>query len=140
MNRHEVAKIGRLRRGTAWNSQRDQIIEKALPPEMLSSQAPRGVRRFCPRFYEMGTTDRRTFWAYFFQALASAETGLNPNTSVRHSEPEGAMVMRSEGLLQLSYADQKRRLRFQLASGPCSSRRTIRPKPFSSRRTISNVE
>ena len=93
---------------TPWNSQWDQIIEMALPPEMLSSQAPRGVRRFCPRFFEMGTTDKRTFWAYFFQALAGAEAGLNPNTSVRHSEPEGAMVMRSEGLLQLSYADQKR--------------------------------
>jgi len=94
--------------GTPWNPQWDQIIEKALPPEMLSSQAPRGVRRFCPRFYEMGTTDKRTFWAYFFQALAGAEAGLNPNTSVRHSEPEGAIAMRSEGLLQLSYADQKR--------------------------------
>ena len=94
--------------GTPWNPQWDQIIEKALPPEMLSSQAPRGVRRFCPRFYEMGTADKRTFWAYFFQALAGAEAGLNPNTSVRHTEPEGAMAMRSEGLLQLSYADQKR--------------------------------
>jgi hypothetical protein len=93
--------------GTPWNSQWDQIIEKALPPQMLSSQVPRGVRRFCPRFYEMGTTDKRTFWAYFFQALAGAEAGLNPNTSVRHSEPEG-IAMRSEGLLQLSYADQKR--------------------------------
>jgi hypothetical protein len=39
---------------------------------------------------------------------AIAEAGLNPNTSVRHSEPEGAIAMRSEGLLQLSYADQKR--------------------------------
>src|ERR1700680_3525824 len=28
--------------GTPWNSQGDQIIEKALPPEMLSSQVPRG--------------------------------------------------------------------------------------------------
>ena len=64
--------------GTPWNPQWDQIIEKALPPEMLSSQVPRGVRRFCPRFYEMGTTDKRTFWAYFFQALAGAEAGLNP--------------------------------------------------------------
>ena len=94
--------------GTPWNPQWDQIIEKALPPEMLSSQVPRGVRRFCPRFYEMGTTDKRTFWAYFFQALAGAEAGLNPNTSVRHSEPEGALAMRSEGLLQLAYADHKR--------------------------------
>jgi hypothetical protein len=93
---------------TPWNPQWDQIIERALPSEMLSSQAPRGVRRFCPRFFEMGTTDKRTFWAYFFQALAGAEAGLNPNTSVRHSEPEGARAMRSEGLLQLAYADHKR--------------------------------
>ena len=94
--------------GTPWESQWDQIIENALPPEMLSSQVPRGVRRFCPRFYEMGTTDKRTFWAYFFQALAGAEAGLDPRTSARHSLPEGALAMRSEGLLQLAYADQKR--------------------------------
>ena len=75
---------------------------------MLSSQVFRGVRRFCPRFYDMSSADKRTFWAYFFQALAGAEAGLNPNTSVRHGEPEGAMVMRSERLLQLSHADQKR--------------------------------
>jgi hypothetical protein len=94
--------------GTPWNPQWDQIIEKALPPEMLSSQVPQGVRRFCPRFFEMGTTAKRTFWAYFFQALAGAEAGLNPITSVRHSDPEGAPAMRSEGLLQLAYADHKR--------------------------------
>jgi hypothetical protein len=94
--------------GSPWNPEWDQIIEKALPAEMLSSRVPRDVRRFCPRFYEMGETDKRTFWAYFFQALAGAEAGLNPNTSVRHGEAEGAMVMRSEGLLQLAYADHKR--------------------------------
>jgi hypothetical protein len=94
--------------GTPWNPLWDQIIEKALPPEMLSSQAPRGVRRFCPRFYEMNETDQRAFWAYFFQALAGAEAGLNPNTTVRHTEPDGAFVQRSEGLLQLAYADHKR--------------------------------
>src|ERR1035437_3398297 len=32
----------------------------------------------------------------------------NPNTSIRHSEPESAMATRSEGLLQLAYADHKR--------------------------------
>jgi hypothetical protein len=47
-------------------------IEKARPPEMLSSQVPRGVRRFCPRFYEMGKADKRTFWAYCLQALRPA--------------------------------------------------------------------
>lgn len=94
--------------GRAWNPQWDQIIENALPPEMLSSQVPRGVRRFCPRFYEMGAADKRTFWAYFFQGLAGAEAGLNPNTSVPHGERQGAPAMRSEGLLQLAYADHDR--------------------------------
>jgi hypothetical protein len=101
--------------GMLWNPQWDQFIEKALPPEMLSSQVPRGVRRFCPRFYEMGETDKRAFWAYFFQALAGAEAGLNPNTSVRPAKPEAAkrdevegMAMRREGLLQIADADQKR--------------------------------
>jgi hypothetical protein len=101
--------------GTPWNPQWDQIIEKALPQGMLSSQVPQGVRRFCPRFYEMAETDKRIFWAYFFQALAGAEAGLNPNTTVRHTNPEGTkrdevsgMAIRSEGLLQLAYADQKR--------------------------------
>jgi hypothetical protein len=101
--------------GTPWNPQWDQIIEKALPPEMLSSQVPRGVREFCPRFYGMAETDKRTFWAYFFQALAGAEAGLNPNSSVRHTNPEGTKpdevsgrALRSEGLLQLAYVDQRR--------------------------------
>jgi hypothetical protein len=36
--------------GRPWNPQWDQIIEKALPQGLLSSQVPQGVRRFCPRF------------------------------------------------------------------------------------------
>src|ERR1022692_37071 len=101
--------------GTPWYPQWDQIVEKALPPEMLSSQVPQGVREFCPRFYGMAETDKRTFWAYFFQALAGAEAGLNPNSSVRHTNPEGTKpdevsgrALRSEGLLQLAYVDQRR--------------------------------
>ena len=94
--------------GTPWNPEWDRVIEQALPPEMLSSQVPRDVRRFCPRFYEMGATAKRTFWAYFFKGLAGAEAGLNPSTSVRHSEPEGALAMRSAGLPQPAYADHKR--------------------------------
>jgi hypothetical protein len=71
--------------GTPWNPQWDRTIEQALPTEMLSSQVPRGVLRFSPRFFDMDMKDKRTFWAYFFQALAGAEAGLKPNTSVRHS-------------------------------------------------------
>ncbi|HWZ11542.1 MAG TPA: hypothetical protein VNX22_00220 [Acidobacteriaceae bacterium] len=101
--------------GTTWDPQWDQIVEQALPPEMLSTRVPRDVRRFCPRFYEMAEADKRAFWAYFFQALAGAEAGLDPKTRVRHTEPEVAkrdpvtgIAVRSEGLLQLAYQDQER--------------------------------
>lgn len=98
-----------------WESQWDEIIEKALPAEMLSSQVPKDVLRFCPRFYGMDETSKRAFWAYFFQALAGAEAGLNPTSSVRHPAPEATTAIdapvptpRTEGLLQLEYADHKR--------------------------------
>jgi len=99
----------------AWDPQWDEVIETALPPEMLSTRMQRAVKPFCPRFNRMGETDRRAYWAYFFQALAGAEAGLEPTTDVRHTEPEVAVkdtvtkrMVRSEGLLQLTYMDAER--------------------------------
>lgn len=99
---------------SVWDPAWDVIVEKAVPPEMLTPAVAHDVARFCPRFSSMNETDKRAFWAYFFQALAGAEAGLNPRTRVRHTEPEVAMTdkvtrvaVRSEGLLQLSYADGK---------------------------------
>ena len=90
-------------------------MAQALPPVLLSNRVPRDVRAFCPRFYVMTNTQKRTFWAYFFQALAGAEAGLNPTATVRHTEPKLAhqehvpvTQVRTEGLLQLTYADQQR--------------------------------
>lgn len=101
--------------GFVWDPAWNEVVEKALPPEMLSHRVPRDVRRFCPCFYTMSETDQRAFWAYFFEALASAEAGLNPTTNVRHTEPEIAKVdpvthemIHSEGLLQLTYQDAVR--------------------------------
>jgi hypothetical protein len=101
--------------GERWDPEWDRIVQMALPPEMLSHRVPHDVRRFCPRFYEMAEADKRAFWAYLFQALAGAEAGLKPTTRVRHTEPEVAVTdkvtgrqVRSEGLLQLTYEDQKR--------------------------------
>jgi hypothetical protein len=82
---------------------------------MLSVAVVRDVRPFCPRFGTMSEADKRAFWAYFFQALAGAEAGLKPTTDVRHTEPEVAKkdtvtkrMVRSEGLLQLTYMDAER--------------------------------
>lgn len=110
-----LAKKVELGEETHWNIEWDKIVELAIPQEMVSRQVPRDVKHFCPRFYDMGEADKRAFWAYFFQALAGAEAGLKPTTRVRHTEPEVAVVdkvtgrmVRSEGLLQLTYEDQQR--------------------------------
>jgi hypothetical protein len=100
---------------TGWDPAWDKMIEEAIPASMLSSRVPHDVRRFCPRFYSMGNADKRAFWAYFFQAMAGAEASLDPTTRVRHTEPEVAVkdevtgrLVRSQGLLQLTYEDQRR--------------------------------
>jgi hypothetical protein len=99
----------------AWDPQWDVMVETALPSEMLSPRMGRAVRPFCPRFNSISEVDKRAFWAYFFQALAGAEAGLVPTTDVRHTEPEVAVkdtvtkrMVRSEGLLQLTYMDADR--------------------------------
>ncbi len=101
--------------GKTWNPEWDKIVEQAIPEEMLSSQVPHDVRRFCPNFYNMSDTDKRVFWAYLFQALAGAEAGLNPQTRVHHLQPEVNKIdqvthhpIRQEGLLQLTYEDEQR--------------------------------
>jgi hypothetical protein len=99
----------------SWDPAWDKIVEEALPAEMLSSKVARAVKPFCPRYAWMNDTDKRAYWAYFFQALAGAEAGLEPTADARHSEPEVAVIdpvskrrVRSEGLLQLTYVDAKR--------------------------------
>jgi hypothetical protein len=99
----------------AWNPQWDVLVEKELPSELLTTRVAHAVRPFCPRFNSMSEVDKRTFWAYFFQALAGAEAGLVPTTNVRHTDPEVAVedtvtrrIVRQEGLLQLTYMDSDR--------------------------------
>lgn len=98
-----------------WDPNWDKAVEAALPADMLSPGLEHQVRPLCPRFRYLSDADRRAFWAYFFQALAGAEAGLKPTISVRHHQPEVAVIdpvthrtIRQEGLLQLAYVDAQR--------------------------------
>jgi len=98
-----------------WQSDWDGIVEKALTPELLSASAGNGMKQFCPRFQSMSQADKRAYWAYLFQALSGAESGLRAVSNVQHTEPEVAVkdrvshrMVRSQGLLQLTYQDAAR--------------------------------
>ncbi len=98
-----------------WDPDWDPMIEEALPADLLLPKVAKDVKIFCPRFNSLSLADKRAFWAYFFQALAGAEAGLRTTANVRHTEPEVAVVdsvshrmVRSEGLLQLTYEDADR--------------------------------
>ncbi len=101
--------------GTTWDPAWDVVIERSLPPALLSRRAARAVHGYCPRFAEESPVNRRAFWAYFFQALAAAEAGLNPTADVHHTQPAVDTIdpvtrraTRQEGLLQLTYQDARR--------------------------------
>ncbi len=100
--------------GKTWDPQWDVVVEKALPPDMLSRKAARAVVGYCPNFTAEPEADKRAFWAYLFQALAGAEAGLDPTTTVRHTEAVMLKTdkvtkrpIRQEGLLQLAYEDSE---------------------------------
>jgi hypothetical protein len=108
----EKAKLGD---DETWRPEWDAMIEKALPEELLDQKMGNDVHLFCPHFRSMSEPDRRAFWAYFFQALSGAEAGLKPTSNVQHTESQVAVtdqvshrMVRSEGLLQLTYEDSKR--------------------------------
>jgi len=99
----------------SWQPEWDSTIEKALPDDLLAPKMASEVKQFCPRFSSINVVDRRQFWAYFFQALSAAEAGLEATSNVQHTDPQVAVVdgvshrmVRSEGLLQLTYEDAKR--------------------------------
>jgi hypothetical protein len=98
-----------------WDPSWDALIEKSVPPELLSEQAAHAVSSYCPRFAQLSDTDKRAFWAYTFQAIAAAEAGLDPTASVHHTaaavnkvDPETHHLSRQAGLLQLKYEDAQR--------------------------------
>jgi hypothetical protein len=108
-------KKAELRDDETWNPDWDKIIEDVLPPELLSPKVAKDVKVFCPRFNALAVADKRAYWAYFFQALAGAEAGLRSTADVHHTDPETAVVdgvshrmVRSEGLLQLTFEDADR--------------------------------
>ncbi len=101
--------------GSTWDPAWDAVVEKALPPDLLSARAARAVAGYCPNFAREPEADKRAFWAYLFQALAGAEAGLDETTDVHHTDAAVNKIdtvtkrpVHQQGLLQLTYQDAER--------------------------------
>ena len=93
----------------------DEIVERALPPEMLSAKAARSVRSFCPRFSSLSEADKRALLGIHLSGVSwggsrSEAHHRCPSHRTRSGgqrygdQTNGAQ----EGLLQLTYMDAKR--------------------------------
>jgi hypothetical protein len=93
-----------------WSKIIYSVIENE-EPEMLGQNAIKDIHVFCPTFERLTDAERLSFWGHFFAALSSHESSWDPTTrSIETSQGIDPVTQRqvvSEGLLQLSYQDEK---------------------------------
>ncbi|MBC7754226.1 MAG: hypothetical protein H7Z71_08320 [Moraxellaceae bacterium] len=99
--------------GTAWSKMIYSVIENE-EDSILADGAAEDILIFCPRYATLKPAQRLNFWGQFFVALAVPESGwdpaqttLEPDKKFKNLDSVTRKPVRSEGLLQLSYQDEK---------------------------------
>jgi hypothetical protein len=72
---------------------------------------PSDVTNFCPTYASLTTQNKLNFWAQLFAGVAKYESGFDPTNryveTTMGTDPITGKQVASEGLLQLSYQDEK---------------------------------
>ena len=96
-----------------WSKMIYSVIENE-ESSMLDNNVATDIKTFCPKYDTLTQPERLNFWGQFFAALAKPESGWNaasstlePLKNFKKPDPITNQRVRSEGLLQLSYQDQK---------------------------------
>ena len=94
-----------------WTKMIYEIIEKQAP-DILSQNAADDVEIFCPKYRTLNDHQRENFWAQLFVSIAKFESGWHATSSVVETKMNSrdsvtGLHVASEGLLQLSYQDEK---------------------------------
>lgn len=97
-----------------WDPSWDQYVVDTVTDDMISeNQLPKAAKadltKLCPEFFKIPDDQRKMFWAYFFQAVAVPESGLDTTAGYTETtmgkDPITKQKIKSEGLFQLSYQD-----------------------------------
>jgi Transglycosylase SLT domain len=93
-----------------WSKMIYSVIENE-ERSLLENNVAKDIHTFCPQFDSLNQAQRINFWGQFFAALAKPESGWNPTSQMVESnqgiDPVTKNQVMSEGLLQLSYQDEK---------------------------------
>ena len=101
-----------LRAKTAlWSQLVYKIIEKQTP-EILGQNVADDVELFCPRYRSLNEAQRINFWAQLIVGISKFESGWVPTAmAIEHGmngvDSVTGKHIASEGLLQISYQDEK---------------------------------
>jgi hypothetical protein len=89
-----------------WNTYIAQAIADFGGTLIEGSNQPfDDIQSICPGYSGASRDEKSAFWALFFASFARYESGFDPN--MRFKEDSSLKNVYSEGLLQLSYGDEK---------------------------------
>ncbi len=93
-----------------WSKMIYSVLENE-ERSLLENNVATDISMFCPQFESLTQAQRINFWGQFFAALAQRESGWNPTSQMVETsqgiDPVTKKHVISEGLLQLSYQDEK---------------------------------
>jgi hypothetical protein len=96
--------------GAMWTGYAFQVVGGEAANLLDGAQ---DIGQFCPRYYQMNTQQKINFWVYLMSAVAKYESDFKPTDRYIEpgmgTDPITHQRVVSEGLLQLSYQDERGR-------------------------------
>jgi len=96
--------------GAMWTGYALQVVEGEASSLLDGAQ---DIGQFCPRYYQLNTQEKANFWVYLMSTVAKYESDFKPTDRYREPgmgvDPITHQHVESEGLLQLSYQDERGR-------------------------------
>jgi Transglycosylase SLT domain len=94
----------------SWSNTVYKVIQTE-EPQMLGQNVADDIETFCPKYRSLSDSQRLNFWGQLLAGMSKFESGWNPASyyveTTMGIDPVTGRQVASEGLLQLSYQDQK---------------------------------
>lgn len=101
---------GRVSGSSTWSNIIYSVI-KNEESQMLGQNVADDVEIFCPKYRSLSDNQRLNFWGQLFAGIAKYESGWKPTSHMVETtmglDPVTKRQVASEGLLQLSYQDER---------------------------------